>query len=432
MQSTPNAIVWHMAMEMNIYQRAEMLTNNYLVNCYTQTSHKLKTKLKYIDNLLKKSANHKFDFSILRRWNSIKHTLEKVNHTNLPILYEYPIQIQFNKIEINIEIGEITKQAEKPNETFNKKINELPHYDIDIYTDGSGKKKTIDNIDNEGNSKAGAAFYVYQINKCESFSLSNEHSPETLEAVAIIEAIKYFKSSTYDSCRIISDAKNLINKLNQQNRNIQENQYIMEIKFLSYRCQVINKKIMFVWCPSHIGIENNEKVDKMAKEGRNEGRQVSTMLTSKEARNILKSTSILKWKNELEAVSQISNNNYFKLSNEDIKLNANWFKKFSQKPTRKTITIINRIRCNHHRTNSHLHKLSIIPEPKCKCGYEEEDLNHMIFSCPINKEITDTFTKFIQTKGIQAPYDIRALAFSDDTEILTNIVQAFASMDTQL
>ena len=192
------------------------------------------------------------------------------------------------------------------------------------------------------------------------------------------------------------------------------------------------KKIMFVWCPSHIGIENNEKVDKMAKEGRNEGRQVSTMLTSKEARNILKSTSILKWKNELEAISQISNNNYFKLSNEDIKLNANWFKKFSQKPTRKTITIINRIRCNHHRTNSHLHKLSIIPEPKCKCGYEEEDLNHMIFSCPINKEITDTFTKFIQTKGIQAPYDIRALAFSDDTEIITNIVQAFASMDTQL
>lgn len=185
MQSTPNAIVWHISKEMNIYQRAEMLTNNYLTNCYTHTSHKLKTKLKYINTLLKKSVNQRYNFSLLQSWNNIKPLLEKIHHTNLPIIYEYPIQVQVNKIEINTEIGEIIKQAEKPNETFNIKLNNLPPYDINIYTDGSGHKKITENNDNEEITKAGAAFYVPQINKCESFSIPNEHSPETLEAIAI-------------------------------------------------------------------------------------------------------------------------------------------------------------------------------------------------------------------------------------------------------
>ena len=54
----------------------------------------------------------------------------------------------------------------------------------------------------------------------------------------------------------------------------------------------------------------------------------------------------------------------------------------------------------------------------------------MMFTCALNKDITDNFNKFIQTKEIQAPYDIRALAFSNDMEIITNIAQAFASMNT--
>lgn len=432
MPSTPNAIVWHMSKEMNIYQRAEILANNYLAKCHSHTSHKLKTKLLYIDKLLKKSATQRYNFFLIKRWNCIKPTLGKIYHTNLPIIYEFPIQTQFIKLEINTEIGETIKLADNPNEAFIEKLSNLPPHELDIFTDGSGHKNTIGNYTNEENTKAGAAFYIPQLNKCESFSIIKEHSPETLEAIAIIEAIKFFKSSTHNSCIIISDAKHLIRKLNQANHNTQENQYITEIKFLAYRCQAIHKEILFMWCPGHQGVVNNDRVDQLARTGREEGKPIPTKLTIKEAQNIFKTAAVSNWKNDLESKAQANNNSYFKLIDDNTKLNTQWYTNYEQKPNRKTISIINRIRSNHHRTNAHLYKLSIIPEPKCNCGYEEEDLNHMIFTCPLNKEATENFMKFIQTKNLQAPHDIRALAFSNDMETLGNIAQAFASMNTQL
>ena len=84
-------------------------------------------------------------------------------------------------------------------------------------------------------------------------------------------------------------------------------------------------------------MEGGDRADQLARVGREEGRYIPTELTIKEAKNTLKSTSILNWKNDLETKSQSSNNSYFKLIDDNIKSNTPWFTKHKQKPNRKTI-----------------------------------------------------------------------------------------------
>lgn len=86
------------------------------------------------------------------------------------------------------------------------------------------------------------------------------------------------------------------------------------------------------------------------------GKYITTKLTLNEAKNTLRTSSIINWKNALEMKTQQSNNSCFKLSDDNIKLNTPWFAKLKHKPNRKKISIINRIRRNHHRTKAHLYK----------------------------------------------------------------------------
>jgi len=50
---------------------------------------------------------------------------------------------------------------------------------------------------------------------------------------------------------------------------------------------------------------------------------------------------------------------------------------------RKEIVLINRTRSNHYNLNYSLHRKNMAPSAACQCGDLRQDINHIIFYCPI-------------------------------------------------
>jgi len=58
-----------------------------------------------------------------------------------------------------------------------------------------------------------------------------------------------------------------------------------------------------------------------------------------------------------------------------------WY--FKKSLTRKEIVLINRIRSNHYNLNLNMFQKNIVNSAACPCGDPKQDINHIVFSCPI-------------------------------------------------
>jgi len=54
---------------------------------------------------------------------------------------------------------------------------------------------------------------------------------------------------------------------------------------------------------------------------------------------------------------------------------------------RNQIVLISRIRSNHYNLNSSLYRKSIVNTAACKCGDPNQDINHIIFYCPLTRHL---------------------------------------------
>lgn len=49
--------------------------------------------------------------------------------------------------------------------------------------------------------------------------------------------------------------------------------------------------------------------------------------------------------------------------------------------TRRSIVTINRCRADHYNLAASLHRVNMIADPKCDCGNDLQDLNHVLLNC---------------------------------------------------
>lgn len=186
----------------------------------------IRTKILMINNNIE--SNYQFS---KQKFSKIPPWLEKVRNFDISLT-------KYSKENTNA----LTYQ-----QLFRAKIEEYKNF-YQIYTDGS----CIDD-------KSGCAVYSddYQC----KFNLGNNTSIFTSELYAIYKAIKYIQQNkAVNNCIILTDSLSAINSL----QNLYPDNYL---------CQKIgdllnktNKKIIFIWIPSHKGIKRNEIVDKLAKE----------------------------------------------------------------------------------------------------------------------------------------------------------------------
>ena len=126
--------------------------------------------------------------------------------------------------------------------------------------------------------------------------------------------------------------------------------------------------------------------------------------------------------------AKIKGKNYFNLFYKDSK--KPWF--YNKKIKRDMIVSINRCRADHYNLNSSLARISIVEDQGCDCGWEKQDINHVIWQCP---KYNDQRTKMID--GLRnlkqyLPLDINQLLIKPDILALNHVYEFLKKCNIKL
>ena len=84
-----------------------------------------------------------------------------------------------------------------------------------------------------------------------------------------------------------------------------------------------------------------------------------------------------------------------------------WF--YRKNLPREIVTMIDRGRSNHYSLAASLAKIHIMDSPRCECGYETEDLNHVLWQCnKYNSQRLKPIQKLSKQK-LQLPLSVTVL-----------------------
>ena len=132
---------------------------------------------------------------------------------------------------------------------------------LKVFTDGSVLET----------GKCGAAFVIPDLKIQKSFHLGKGFSIFTCELMAILMALNYLVTVSFDIYNIVFyvDSKSVLLALKHWNCKVRKD-IIFEIKFLIHCFALKGIGVNFCWIPSHCGLFWNELADFSAKQGASE------------------------------------------------------------------------------------------------------------------------------------------------------------------
>lgn len=69
--------------------------------------------------------------------------------------------------------------------------------------------------------------------------------------------------------------------------------------------------------------------------------------------------------------------------------------------------MINRLRSNHYNLNESLSRKSYIDSPRCECGAEVQDINHLVLRCNLHDEAREELYRQFEREEVEYPYDVK-------------------------
>lgn len=211
--------------------------------------------------------------------------------------------------------------------------------------------------------------------------MPSQCSTFTAEAFAIkaaLEIVAKDNKSTKKNIIIFSDCKAVLQGINNNRLNIYHNKYILNIKEISSKLKKEKKmRILLIWIPSHRGIIGNELADHLAKQGAAEENNNTMEVPIGDMRRIFREDSWQRTQRRITDEASFKGRQFFKNFYDCGK--STWFKKMNEE--RRFITFINRIRANHYNLNASLARKEYVTNERCDCGYEREDIDHVIWQC---------------------------------------------------
>ncbi|CAK9814087.1 hypothetical protein ANTPLA_LOCUS8065 [Anthophora plagiata] len=199
-----------------------------------------------------------------------------------------------------------------------------------------------------------------------------------------------------------------------------------ELKNCCTRKQRIRKedhRLGIAWTPAHVGIEGNERADRIAKERTGNDHSVEIKIPEEDlTRNA--EEEAWKWSrnaNQEEGTykgikyfnSRISNNNKKKP----------WFTAVSNLE-RKSIVALSRIRANHYNLNESLERKNLVNSAKCECGHGVQDIDHVICQCLVNEEQRRILVNQLESRGFDRGISVLDILKSNQPANL-RIIAAF-------
>ncbi|XP_031334006.1 uncharacterized protein LOC116164019 [Photinus pyralis] len=241
-------------------------------------------------------------------------------------------------------------------------LEDLKGWEV-IFTDGSKSKKGV-----------GCAFYQLSNKVSKLFKLGEIVSIFTAEAIAILEALKYFKiHRVTKNLAIMSDSRSVLAGINQRKHYFHTHPIITAIIAES---NIIQKghMVKFFWIKAHSGIHANEMVDGLAKQAAQDGVKLSYDTPKSDLLNFFKGKMLDEWDNNHWKEYYEERRTQYSTIEPTVKFKPWYIKHHIPK---KYYVSIARLKFGHGRFLSHLHRIGVVDSPMCMCGAEIGDLNHI-------------------------------------------------------
>ncbi|XP_074106835.1 uncharacterized protein LOC141532403 [Cotesia typhae] len=288
--STPAVVLRDLANQPTAEIRGKILTSRFLARTFTSKSHPLNQKLKEANHLWERKQMTKTGVSFLHKiWREEEPDITNLSRSDKLPCFEIPLKPQLELTTQNFDIGKRIKKKESNAEDFTSEIaKNRPNWTI-IYTDAS---KTKDD------KYIGFAFTCSNPKMEKKFKISSNFSIAEGEALAILQSLKTVKNMNINKLLICTDSASTLEALNHIGLSGKTSPIILEIKSLISRLKMAGRKTELWWCPSHLGIEGNEKADELA----NEARLTGELLELKPNYTIYSRTIQIKYKTEDETI----------------------------------------------------------------------------------------------------------------------------------
>ena len=234
-----------------------------------------------------------------------------------------------------------------------------------IYTDGS----------RDGRGRVGAAFYVPQRQHEEAFRLTDQVAILTAELIAIRQVLLYLiKEKKTKSVVIYCDSLSALQSLERGESRSRPN-LLREIINLNHSINAAGTITRFHWIPSHVGLNGNERADKLAKDALDH--PVVEIKVTKESLEIHKQIddiSKARWQQHWD--DGFVGRHFYAIQREVGKET-----RYLMRMNRKDETVITRLRLGRCTLNHYLHAMKCHPDGTCDTCGTPETIRHLLMEC---------------------------------------------------
>lgn len=272
--------------------------------------------------------------------------------------------------------------------------NDYPNH-ICIFTDGS--------VRNQGDS-VGIGMFIPLTNLSDKIKLPAGMSIFSAEAWAVLHAIRHAVRAGWSRALILTDSLSVLRAL--RNHKYKKHNYI--IADLRAALRSANREgfhFVLAWVPAHINIYGNERADQAAKEAT----RLSSTLAVKVPHTDFFADAVAA--RERIFLNYLKENCYTKgkmfgrlYMTYNCRKKKPWFYRLNLE--REQIVTINRIRSDHYNLAYSLHRKNMVACQDCHCGEGREDINHVIFYCPLYRSKAVHLIKFLKETFPDAPISI--------------------------
>ena len=233
-----------------------------------------------------------------------------------------------------------------------------------IYTDGS----------RDGRGRVGAAFYVPQRQHEEAFRLTDQVEILTAELIAIRQVLLYLTKEKTDSVVIYCDSLSALQSLEKGESRSRPN-LLREIIHLNHSINAAGTTIRFHWIPSHVGLNGNERADKLAKDALDHPAvEIKVTKESLEIYKQIDDISKARWQQYWD--DGFVGRHFYAIQKEVGKET-----RYSMRMNRKDETVITRLRMGRCKLNHYLHAMKCHPDGTCDTCGTPETICHLLMEC---------------------------------------------------
>lgn len=247
---------------------------------------------------------------------------------------------------------------------------------IQIFTDGSKNMQT---------EATGSAVvipkYKIEISKRTSDCLS----VFAVEMFAILMALEWTEQISDKEILICSDSVSALVSMEKGTSRSHLN-LLYEVLFMNSRINRQGKNVIFMWVPAHLGIQGNEKADKVAKEAiKKEDVEVNIKLSKSEGKGIVWRSVNQQWQQSWDNATK--GRHLYEIQRK-VGISR------SRGANRKEQVIISRLRIGHSNLNSTLLIIGKHPTGMCEQCQEAETVEHVLKTCrTFNQERQEMITQ---------------------------------------